>query len=352
MYAMTIPIRNIYYLFCYAWGCFPEGSQIDVSGEEAPDFQNLLAKTLVRGTNHLLRRGLDRQYVEVGEDTKYPHGRIEFSETVKRSLRRTGRVHCIVDELAPDLLHNQIIKTVIGRLKRVSTLEPELRRELGILHLQLEGISEIRISKSDFRRVQLYSNYAFYRFLLHLCELIFDSLLPLKGGTEYSFYNVMDDEDRMWRIFEKFVRNFYRYEQSDYRLGPRRIEWDVDTVSEQAKAILPAMENDIRLDRSGETILIDTKYYKDTLVSHHKRHILRPGHLYQIFTYVKNLARCFRPDHILRGMLLYPAAGQIIDATMSVQGHPIRVFTLNLDQDWQGIHNDMLDLLSVNSSSV
>ena len=73
---MTIPIRNLYYLFCYAWERFPEGGATDVGIDACPDLQNLFARILVNGINQLMRRGLDRGYIEIEEETRSPRGRI------------------------------------------------------------------------------------------------------------------------------------------------------------------------------------------------------------------------------------------------------------------------------------
>ncbi len=126
---MRIPIQNIYYVLCYAWGHFPEGQHTDVGAEDSPDLQNLLAKALLSGTNHLLRRGLDRGYIETFEDTKNPRGKIEFSQTIKRSLSRTGQIHCLVDELSPNVLHNQIIVSTINMLRRSIGIDPDIRHK-------------------------------------------------------------------------------------------------------------------------------------------------------------------------------------------------------------------------------
>lgn len=342
---MPIPIRNIYYLFCYAWGHFREGQQIDVAGIESPELQDLLAHTLISGTNHLLRRGLDRGYIEVGEDTGHPRGRIDFGETVKRVLLQHARVHCLVDELSHDVLQNQILKATIGRLRRVEGLDPELQQQLSVLFQKLGEVSDIRLTRQTFRRIQCNSNNAFYRFLLKLCELSYQMLLPEEGGTGFRFYNVLEDEVRMANVFEAFVRNFYHVEQSVYRRGPRTIHWDLDLPSDEIRAVLPGMENDIRLDGPGRTIVIDTKYYKDALRSHYGRRILHSGNLYQIFSYLKNLRPALPPGTQLEGILLYPAAAQELDLTLSVQGNSIRVYTLNLNQDWRQIHADLLGLL-------
>ena len=87
---MSIPIQNVYYLLCYAWGYLPTSTIAKTGVEESPDLQDLLAKVLIHGSQHLVRRGLDREYVELGEDTTSPRGRIDFARTLQRSLLRAG----------------------------------------------------------------------------------------------------------------------------------------------------------------------------------------------------------------------------------------------------------------------
>ena len=59
-----IPIHNLYYLLCYAWG-FAEQRDTKVVGDadELKAVQDLLGKVLTTGVNRLLRRGIDRGYV-------------------------------------------------------------------------------------------------------------------------------------------------------------------------------------------------------------------------------------------------------------------------------------------------
>ena len=54
---MGIPIRNLYYLFCYAWAHFPPADMVETGVDDCPDLQDLFAHLLVGGsTNRLLRR--------------------------------------------------------------------------------------------------------------------------------------------------------------------------------------------------------------------------------------------------------------------------------------------------------
>jgi Cation efflux family len=42
----------------------------------------------------------------------------------------------------------------------------------------------------------------------------------------------------------------------------------------------------------------------------------------------------------------YPAVGRNIDLRYSIDGHPVRIRTINLDQHWTAIHDQLLGILS------
>src|SRR5262245_59189081 len=112
---MKIPVQNIYYLLCYAWNTLDEGRLVDVSHETARSLPELFARVLETGMASLLRRGLDRGYVEEAEDTRSLKGKINLSETMKRNLLLRSRVHCVFDSFHHDVLHNRIVKTTLAR---------------------------------------------------------------------------------------------------------------------------------------------------------------------------------------------------------------------------------------------
>ena len=174
---MTIPIRNLYYLFCYAWQKFPEGGSVDVGVDDSPDLPNLFARLLVSGANRLMRRGLDRGYQSSSEEARAPRGRLLLDAIVKGQTLRRGAVVCAFDELTPDVVHNQIIKATSRSMARTTGIEFQLKHELGLVVQRMEGVSDIRLSADVFRRIQLSRNTSQYRPLMQLCELVFHAHL-------------------------------------------------------------------------------------------------------------------------------------------------------------------------------
>ena len=67
---MKVPIQNIYYLLCYAWDKLEERDLVDVSMSDYTQLADLFAKVLINGTTYLFKKGLDRDYIDIEEDTR------------------------------------------------------------------------------------------------------------------------------------------------------------------------------------------------------------------------------------------------------------------------------------------
>ena len=127
---MNIPIENLYYLLIYAWNMLEEADQVDVDVAGSTDLLDLLARVLNGGVEHLVRRGLDRAYVARSEEIPGIRGRLLISQSVAKLSFPQGRAWCQFDDLSHDVLHNQIVKSTLGRLLKASDLDKELRKQL------------------------------------------------------------------------------------------------------------------------------------------------------------------------------------------------------------------------------
>jgi 5-methylcytosine-specific restriction enzyme subunit McrC len=347
--ASSIPIQNLYYLFLYARDRFPEGQAIEVAATHSPDLVDLFAKVLLSGTRRLLRRGLDRHYLEVEEETASPRGRFLLSETFKRSTLIRGRAVCAYDELSVDIPHNQVLKATVRTLAAREGIDRSLAQELRTVHRQMAGVSDRPLTRSLFQRVQLGRNNRHYDLLLRICGLILDSLLPGEGAGRTRFADILADEARMSTVFEAFVRNFYRSEQRAFRVGADHLAWDASCADPQHARFLPVMRTDVTLRAPGRTIVLDAKFYQTTLVRHWQgAEKVRSGHFYQLLTYLRHIAPQGSSPAPAEGIPLYPRTGpQDLRLDYTIAGHRVRIHTLALDRPWSEIHGDLLGLLAV-----
>lgn len=341
---MEIPIRNVFYLLCYAWDRLDEGRVVESGAVDSPDLPNLLARVLVSGTRHVFRRGLDRGYETFAEDTRRPRGRVVPGESARRLLKRRRQIHCHFDDFTANTLPNQILRSTLFQLLAHADLEPGLKHDVAGLTRRLAEAQRIPLAAGTFRRVQLHSNNSYYDFLLKVCELCWWSWLPTQKG-EGRFRDFIRDESRMAKLFEHFVRNFYRREQSSFWAGSEKIRWDVPEGC-IASDVLPQMVTDVTLRADDRVIVIDTKYYKEAMRERYGAWRLQEGNLYQIWTYLTQGRLDTEADRQAEGILLYPAVRQDFDHSWETRGHRMRACSLDLSRPWPEIHGRLLELIA------
>jgi 5-methylcytosine-specific restriction enzyme subunit McrC len=194
--------------------------------------------------------------------------------------------------------------------------------------------------------VQLNANNRFYRFLIHLCELVFDCSLVHEQSGEYKFRDFLRADKPMARLYEKFVFNFFKREQTAFKVSSDRIYWKAESASDASLAYLPSMLTDISLRSELRTIIVDAKYYGNTLQTYFGRETIHSGNLYQIYAYLKNLEVQGGNDAHAEGVLLYPVTADTHNHRYDIDGHSVRVVTLNLASSWQDIERQLFELVA------
>lgn len=340
-----IPIENLYYIYCYAWGRFPEANTIGTGSELCPNLQSLLAKVLVLSVRKILRRGIDSSYVLHRDRIKTVRGKISVTDTIAVRSSDRSSVVCEFDELSSNVLHNQILKSTIVLLSRSTSISVKLRHELKTVAQSLSHVDVVRLNAASFSQVKLNRNNAYYSLALHVCRLAFDALIPSQSGQGSSFKDITQDERQMALVFEDFVRNFLRERHTGYSVQPLQMDWFATGEANTGSPQLPSLRTDIFLRSAHRQIIIDTKYYKEALQQRFDSQTVRSGHLFQLFSYLKNAVATGRSTSAVEGLLLYPSAKEKIHGEYHLHGHRVQIATIDLDQSWSGIENDLLEIV-------
>lgn len=345
--ASPIPVKNIYYLLAYAWNRLPEAEIVDISNLESQELADLFAAVLINGIHHLLRRGLDQNYLTEEAELAGIRGRINIGITARRMLSPHGRAYCEFDELRVDTVPNQILRATVNVLVRVPSLDSDLKLKLRGLNRELGGISQVPLSRSLFRSVQLHSNNRFYKFLLSICELVLTMSLVDEAGGDLRFRDFSRDDKAMARLFESFVFNFYRIERPELDIRKERIYWEASSTSDPEFRFLPTMETDIsvRDKPHTRTLIIDTKFYKETFQQYYDREKIHSANLYQLVAYLNNLQYRTGADAEAKGMLLYPVVQRSVRLIYNLAGHDVSICTINLGANWKDIRSELRALL-------
>ena len=335
---MHIPIENIYYLLCYAWNKLEEKERVNVEVDDKMEILDLFAKVLINATKILLKRGIDKNYIETTEELAGIKGKIQFSQTIKSNILFKQRTICTFDEFSSNILTNRILLTSIKTLIKTKGLNSDLKKELKSLLIMFGGIETIKMSKSVFNQVRLNRNNRFYGFIMNVCQIIYENTLPTEKSGEYKFSDFTRDENKMNQLFEAFIRNFYRIEQTKYRtVKSEIINWNFDYTDIDSFQYVPVMKTDITLENAEQKIIIDAKYYRETMSLNYDKEKIKSNNLYQLFSYLLNQEDGTIKNEKARGVLLYPTIEKEYDLSYAYKSHQIEIKTLNLNTNWTEI---------------
>jgi 5-methylcytosine-specific restriction enzyme subunit McrC len=347
--AIEIPIKNIYYMLCYSYSILKEKDNINLSNEKFENVYDLFGKILVNGLRNLIKRGFNREYVDIQEETTVLRGKIEINETLKKQSHIIGKITCEYSEITSNVLFNQIIKASISKLMKYKNLNGELKRELKKISYYFSDIDSIELRKSHFKEIRYHRNNRFYKLIIDICELLFDELLVSSEKGKTIFKDFERDNGKMAKLYEKFILNFYKRESNEnIKVHSPIIQWEKDCGFDHiGEESLPKMKTDIVLETKDKKLprkqlIIDAKYYSNLLKSSNFSDVgkLIPGNLYQIYAYINNSE--FKGTKI--GMLIYPTVETEVDYVYSIQGKKIYIKTLNLNTDWVNIKSRLMEI--------
>lgn len=332
-----IPIQNIYHMLAYAFQALREQGYKSIATEEFHNVAELCAAILCKGVSGQLKRGLGREYIEQTEALSTVRGRIDISESIKTQSIHKQQLVCSYDEFSVDSYLNRILKTTMELLLRADIVKTR-KKELKKLLVFFGEVDTLDVHLINWN-IRYHRNNQTYRMLISICYLVIKGLLQTNSDGSTKLMAFLD-EQRMCRLYEKFILEYYRREFPDLHANASQIPWALD---DGFNDMLPVMQSDITLSKDGKVLIIDAKYYSHTTQMQYDVHTLHSGNLYQIFTYVKNKeAELSGTDHtepMVSGMLLYAKTDEQVqpDHIYHMSGNKISVRTLDLNQDFSEI---------------
>ncbi len=335
-----IPVKNIYYMLSYAFQVLKQDNYRYMETEEFGNIYNLFAAILSTGIGQQLKQGLYREYIARNEDLPTLRGKIDMARTIRNKMARRRVLACEYDELSANNLLNQILKTTVLLLLKRVDVEQKHKDALKKEMLFFSEVDTIDLRSVSWKSIRFHRNNQTYRMLINLCQLVAEGML-LSQDEGKEWLASFDDNQFMHRLYEKFILEYYRKEHPQLSPSPSHIKWATEEGIQDA--LLPTMLSDITLTSHNRVLIIDAKYYGHTLLTHYEKTSIRSGHLYQIFTYVKNKAEEVRTTHEVAGMLLYAQTDEETkpNKTFNISSNRIGVHTLNLNQEFSAISHQL-----------
>ena len=330
-----IRVQNIYYMLSYAFQVLKDDN---IASENFDCAEDLLAAILVKGITNQIKRGLGREYL-CSEDTLYsPHGKVNISSSVKKLTFLKNQLICEFDELSENVYINQILKTTMLILIRSEGVKQKQKTSLKKIFHYFHNVNVLNPHEIRWSSIRYHSNNSTYKMLMYISYLVIEAMIPTHNEGSRKFLHFKDEY--IYKLYERFVFEYYRKHYSVFKLSASQIDWIVD---DGFNDYLPTMNTDITLEYNGKTLIIDTKYYSQIFQNNYlsKNNTIRSGHLYQIYAYIKN-KDIYHTGNV-SGVLLYAKTENeyIQVSTYLMGGNKIGIKTLDLDKDFSHIKKQL-----------
>lgn len=332
-------------MLTYAFHELRQNNYENIDAEKFEHIHDLFAEILIRGISHQLKKGIHKEYIYKHESLNTLRGKLDIYGTISHKLKRTSQLACEYDELSENNIYNQIIKTTLLILIRQDNVKSKRKKALKQLLLFLYNVDETYLNRIKWNSLRYDRNTRTYQMLHYICYFIVNGMLMTTEKGEYRMSTFTDEQMNL--LFEKFILEYYKKEYPQLNAEAKQIGWAIDhTIS--TSELLPIMQTDIMLHfKNDKTLIIDAKYYGQTMQYHFNKPTIHSHNLYQIHTYVINYDKEHKGN--VDGMLLYAKTEEDITPDGKVylnDGNVISFKTLDLNQEFPKIKKQLNEIIS------
>jgi 5-methylcytosine-specific restriction enzyme subunit McrC len=354
-----IPIRNVWHMLLYAWNEPLQITQVRMGDiENAPTLDSLFATVLIKMIQQRMRIGLGRGYVQASKTLRAVRGRVNFTESLKRQTFDRGEVNCDFQEYSVNEPRNQILRSTLTKLVQAAELGPnqteaeELRQRMRWLVRNLDGVDIVELDLEFIRRQVLAhtlpmgmsggGNENDYRLMLSICEMIVMRQMPLEEEGIKTIPTVDQKTLLLHRVYERFVANFYKMQLKDWDVSAqKRLDWHTQDANEHLPTMIPDLI--FQQHETGRVLMMDTKFTASSLVENRwGKPIYDSSHLYQLYAYLRSQEQVSDEYRTAQGILLYPAVQSRLSERVELQGHVIRIESVDLAASWEDVEKQLL----------
>ncbi|WP_271424016.1 McrC family protein [Aequorivita sinensis] len=252
----------------------------------------------------IIRVGLKSKYVAKQENLNFLKGKIVNSLNIKHNHSNKARFYCAFDEFSNNMVYNQLIKSTLLKLNRISKSHYNRTSILQLLH-QFDLVTESTDYISDFRKVSGNN-----RLFLNYKQAISWSEVFLMNK---SFTNFSGNSKNMAILFpmERIFEDYVGYLMKTYADGHEIKTQDKSyyLVSNHKGTSKFRLKPDIVATNKAnqDQIIFDTKWKLLDESKEKKNYEISQSDMYQLYAYGKkyNLNNSFSKEPKL--VLIYPS---------------------------------------------
>ena len=204
-----IPIQNVYYMLSYAFQVLNEQGYKNIATEKFNNTAELMAAILAKGIAIQIKRGLGKEYIPQTEAMSSLKGKLDITESIKTQTMLKKQMICSYDEFSVNGMMNRIIKSTVELLLK-SDISKQRKKELRKLMVYWGDVETVDLYSVNWN-MRFDRNNQTYRLLISICYLVVKGLLQTNSDGTTKLMDFLD-EQRMCRLYEKFILEYYRKE--------------------------------------------------------------------------------------------------------------------------------------------
>lgn len=258
------------------------GAMTDLSWQKE-NLLEILIGLFARKLADEVRKGMPRRYLTHEDDLTALRGRLDVTRQFTTLIARPDRLACRFDDQSPDILLNQIMKTTVDRLIRVSVSTENQRRlrELAFFYADIRSVSPSVLAWDSLILDRTNSRW---RELVELARLLLgERFQTTSSGATHGFSLTFD----MSRLFEAYVARQLRraLAGTDFTVHPQGGR--LYCLEEAETGIGRFMTKpDILLKRRGAVeLIIDTKWKRINRQLDDPKRGVSQSDIYQMIAY-------------------------------------------------------------------
>lgn len=349
--------NNIFHMLLYA---VDEMRRVDLKWlgkEDCQGLNDLYAYALCSAMSYVLDSGVLQEYSRFSNVTNKPRGRVNIVKSLHSHSYPNGMLSCSYFKLDTDNDLNRVIKLALNILLQQSNVRQHSYLDRGIREISarniirlkelvayLNKVTDIQPNQITLRDIDTSTLDIEYKTAFYIATLVIEEYIMFESDGNQRLINTAD-ESRLNLIFEKFVRNFYHNEYTD------------GVTTKPSYAVEDSTRRndlDMLIEISEKALIIDTKWYEGKVGNNHVTNIR------QVLDYAISYKEHTRLNKIkersVSAAILYAQTTENVDyfeseperrrIANSEEKCKIYTKTLNLNQSFNGITSDLLDLVN------
>jgi 5-methylcytosine-specific restriction enzyme subunit McrC len=263
---------------------FKNSGRADIRDAKMPLLEVYISQFLAL-TNHLVKRGIRSDYVQVQKNSKFLKGRLLVSQQIRKNSIHSERFYIEHTEYQVNRPANRLIKTALMKVAKLarSNRNQRLARELSFV---FEEVPKSHDVAGDFQKVKIDRGMQYYQEVLAWTKLLLSGLGPTASAGTFNTLSLLYP---MERIFEDYVVHCLHKNMPEALGEGARLKTQVGgkaLVNDHNGKSMFRLRPDLMATSNGEPEwVMDTKWKLINGNSRAKNYGISQSDMYQLYAY-------------------------------------------------------------------